>query len=288
MFWIILSLLTAVTVATQDTWVKKYFSHLSSYDMMAYPALYSLPMFMAGLWLAPRPVLDAVYWWCLLISLPLNAVSFLLYMQAIKISPLSLTVPYLAFTPMFMIITGAVVLSEISNRWGIIGILTTCVGGYVLNLEPARPNFRDPLMAVFREKGSWMMLIVAFLFSFAAVVGKQGILHSSPLYFTLTFFVAFNLTILLFLLVLSKISLQTYTAQPGKGLVAGILLFLQAVCHGYAISLTQAAYMISIKRLSILFDVIFGAVVFKEHNIGFRLAGAALMLIGAVLIIIKG
>ena len=88
MFWIILSLLTAVTVATQDTWVKKYFSHLSSFDMMAYPALYSLPMFIAGLWLAPRPVLDAVYWWCLLISLPLNAVSFLLYMQAIKISPL--------------------------------------------------------------------------------------------------------------------------------------------------------------------------------------------------------
>jgi drug/metabolite transporter (DMT)-like permease len=143
-------------------------------------------------------------------------------------------------------------------------------------------------MAVFREKGSWLMLIVAFIFSFAAVVGKQGILHSSPLYFTLTFFVAFNLTILFLLLVLHKIRLQTYTDQPGKGLIAGLLLFLQAICHGYAISLTNAAYMISIKRLSILFGVIFGAVVFKEHNIGARLAGAAFMLSGAVLIIIKG
>lgn len=288
MLWLIISLLAAFTVAAQDTWVKKYFSHLRSYDMMVYPAIYSLPLFIAGLWFVPRPVLDAVYWWCMLISLPLNAVSFLLYMQAIKISPLSLTVPYLAFTPVFMIATGAVVLNEMPNRWGIVGILITCLGGYVLNLELARPNFRDPVMAVFREKGSWIMLIVAFLFSFAAVVGKQGILHSSPLFFTFTFFIAFNLAILIFLLALRKIRLQTYTDQPGKGLIAGSLLFLQAVCHGYAISLTKAAYMISIKRLSILFGVIFGAVVFKEHNIGVRLAGAALMLSGAVLIIIKG
>jgi len=288
MLWLILSLLTALTVATQDVWVKKYFAHLSPYDMMAYPALYSLPMFIISLYLAPRPVLDSVYWWSLLISLPLNAVSFLLYMQAIRISPLSLTVPYLAFTPVFMIITGSVVLGEIPSRWGIIGILTTCIGGYVLNLDPARPSFLDPLTAVFKEKGSWLMMIVAFIFSFAAVVGKQGILHSSPLYFTITFFVAFNLTILLALLAMRKIRLQTYTVQPGKGLVAGSLLFLHAVCHGYAIFLTKAAYMISIKRLSILFGVIFGAVIFKERNIGVRLTGAVCMVIGAIFIILKG
>ena len=132
------------------------------------------------------------------------------------------------------------------------------------------------------------MMIVAFIFSFAAVVGKQGILHSSPIYFTVTFFVAFNLTVLIILLASRRIRLQTYSNQPGKGLVAGTLLFLQAVGHGYAISLTKAAYMISIKRLSILFGVIFGALVFKEHNIGARLTGAVLMLSGAVLIILKG
>jgi drug/metabolite transporter (DMT)-like permease len=256
--------------------------------MMVYPALYSLPLFLVGLYLTPRPVLDSVYWWCLVISLPLNAVSFLLYMQAIRISPLSLTVPYLAFTPVFMIITGAMILGEMPTRWGVIGILTTCFGGYVLNLDMAKLSFRDPFVAIFRERGSWLMLIVAFIFSFAAVVGKKGILHSSPLYFTISFFVAFNLTIVIGLLAVGRIHLQTYTVQPGKGLIAGMLLFLHAISHGFAISLTKAAYMISIKRLSILFGVVFGAVVFKEQNIAVRLAGATLMLSGAVLIIMKG
>lgn len=288
MLWFFLSLITALTVAIQDTWVKKYFAHLSPYDMVAYPALYSLPLFLTCLYLTPRPGLDWVYWWCLVISLPLNAVSFLLYMQAIKISPLSLTVPYLAFTPAFMIITGAIILGEIPNHWGVIGILTTCIGGYVLNLDMDRISFRDPFLAIFRERGSWLMLIVAFIFSFAAVVGKKGILHSSPLYFTISFFVAFNLTIITGLLAIRKIHFKTYSAHPVKGLVAGTLLFLHAISHGFAISLTTAAYMISIKRLSILFGVIFGAVVFKERNIGVRLAGATLMLSGAVLIIMKG
>ena len=288
MFWLILSLFTALVVAAQDTWVKKYFAHLSPYDMMVYPALYSLPFFLVGMYLSPRPSLDAIYWWCLVISLPLNAVSFLLYMQAIRISPLSLTVPYLAFTPVFMIITGAMILGEIPNRFGIVGILVTCIGGYVLNIDMGRFKFRDPFIAIIKEKGSWLMLIVAFIFSFAAVVGKKGILHSSPLYFTISFFVAFNLIIIICLLAVKKIHLKTYTVQPGKGLVAGTLLFLHAISHGFAISLTKAAYMISIKRLSILFGVIFGAVIFKERNIRFRLAGATLMLSGAALIILRG
>jgi len=288
MNWLILSLLTALAVSTQDAWVKKFFSHLSAYHMVAYPALYSLPLFMAGLCIIERPPLDGVYFWCLLISLPLNGVSFVLYMRAIKISPLSLTLPYLAFTPVFMIITGALILDEVPNLWGIIGIFTTCLGGYVLNLDPARPSLWAPFKAVFRETGSWLMLIVAFIFSFAAVVGKQGILHSSVFFFTFSFFTAFNFLFFLLLLVLRVIRLETYARVSVKGLVAGILFFLQAVFHGSAISLTKAAYMISLKRLSILFGVLYGAVVFKEQNIGVRLIGATLMLSGSVLIVLKG
>jgi drug/metabolite transporter (DMT)-like permease len=46
--------------------------------------------------------------------------------------------------------------------------------------------------------------------------------------------------------------------------------------------------MISLKRLSILFGVLYGAAVFKEKNIGVRLIGATLMLSGSVLIALKG
>jgi uncharacterized membrane protein len=50
-------------------------------------------------------------------------------MKAIRVSPLSLTLPYLAFTPAFMIFSGYVFLNEMPNLWGIAGIVLTCAGG---------------------------------------------------------------------------------------------------------------------------------------------------------------
>jgi drug/metabolite transporter (DMT)-like permease len=256
--------------------------------MVGYPAFYSFPFFALVTALAAQPNLDAVFWWSFLASLPLNGIGFVLYMQAIKLSPLSLTLPYLAFSPVFMILTGSLLLNEMPNSWGVAGILTTCIGSYILNLNAKQRRITAPLTAIFKEPGSWMMLIVAFIFSIAAVVGKKGILHSSPLFFTMSFFTVFNLSFVLLLRLFGKIRFSTYLKQPLKGLIAGCLLFAHALCHGFAISLTKAAYMISIKRLSILFGVVYGGVIFKEPRIFIRFMGALLMLSGALGIILKG
>ncbi|KPJ75694.1 MAG: hypothetical protein AMJ54_14330 [Deltaproteobacteria bacterium SG8_13] len=286
--WLLLSLLTALTVATQDAWVKKYFSHLTAYDMVAYPSLYSLPLFLVTLLVAPRPSLDAVFAWCLLASLPINAIAFTLHMKAIKISPLSLTVPYLAFTPVFMILTGRVVLGETLNGWGILGIAATCFGGYVLNLAPNQHSLVEPIRSILREPGSRLMVVVAFIYSVGAVLGKKGILHSSSLFFIVAFFALFNSLIPLALWLSGKIRPRTYLRYPYKGLAAGLLMFVHALLHGYAITMAKAAYMIAIKRFSILFGVLYGGLIFKETRISIRLAGATLMLSGAVLIMVMG
>lgn len=288
MLWFILSLLTALSVATHDAWIKRYFSHLSSYEMAAYPFLYSLPPIAATLAFTPVPPLDAAFWWCFVISLPLNAVSFLIYMRAIKLSPLSLTIPYLAFTPAFMILTGFLFLGEMPSYQGMAGILIICVGGYILNIDPKRWTLWAPLKAVFREAGSRHMLIVSFLYSFGAVIGKKGILHSSPLFFNLSFFVVFNLSLLLILRLTGRIRLSTFRESPFRGAAAGLLFFFHALFHGLAISLTQAAYMISVKRLSILLSILYGKFVFREVNIALRFNGALLMVAGTILISLQG
>jgi len=68
--------------------------------------------------------------------------------------------------------------------------------------------------------------------------------------------------------------------------VAGVLLYCHIFFHGYGISMTKAAYMMSIKRLSIVFGVIFGGLVFHEENFQMRLLGAMLMFSGAVVILL--
>jgi drug/metabolite transporter (DMT)-like permease len=118
MQWLILSLLTALAVSSQDAWVKKFFSDFSPYEMSMYPLMYSSPLFIISMCWVPVPALDATFFWCFLLSLPINGISLILYMKAIKISPLSLTLPYLAFTPTFMILTGYLFLGEMPNIWG--------------------------------------------------------------------------------------------------------------------------------------------------------------------------
>lgn len=288
MLWLFLSLLSGLAVSSQDACNKKFFSHLSPYQMSAYPLSYSLPLFALAMFFVPVPRLDSTFFQCFLASIPINAAGYLLYMKALKISPLSLTVPYLAFTPAFMTVTGYVFLNEVPNLRGISGIIVVCTGGYILNIDPEKRSFAGPLKAVFREPGSRLMLSVAFIFSFCAVIGKKAILHSSPFFFTISFFLIFNILMLLFLRGIGKIDLISVGKSPLQGATAGILLFAEAILHGWAISLIQAAYMISAKRVSAVFGVIYGRLIFKEKNIAFRLIGALLMVAGTALIAFQG
>ncbi|MDX9787563.1 MAG: DMT family transporter [Desulfobacterales bacterium] len=287
MHWLLVSVIVALAVASHDAWVKKHFSHLSVSEMLAMPLFYSLPFFMIVMPFVPVPVIDRGFYGSFAACLPINVLASFLYTKAIKISPLSLTVPYLAFTPPFAMVTGYLFLHETPGIWAGVGIVATCIGSYVLNIEPDRQGLLAPVKAVFNETGSWMMLIVAFLFAFTVVVGKKAIVHSSPLFFTMVFFSIHNLIVLGILAVTGKIRIHTFAGNFRKGLVAGGLLFIHVLLHGFAISWTQAAYMVSIKRLSILFSIIYGRMFFEERRMVVRLVGATFMLGGAVLIVLK-
>lgn len=286
--WLLLSLLTALAVSSQEAFTKKFFSHLSSYEMSAYQLIYSLPLFWIVLPWVHVPPLDMTFLWAFLASIPLNGIAFILHMLAIKLSPLSLTLPYLAFTPVFMIFTGFIFLDETPNIFGIGGIFCICIGSYILNLSSEKWTLFGPFRFFLKETGSWVMLIVAFLYSFAAVIGKVAILHSSPMFFSVSFFSVFNMLMIIFLLTIRKIRLKIILQEPLKGSLVGCFLFAHIVLHGFAVSMVTAAYMISVKRLSVLFGIIYGWILFKEKNIMIRLSGAFFMVAGAMLIILKG
>ncbi|MGE0083898.1 MAG: EamA family transporter [Desulfococcaceae bacterium] len=288
MQWLLLSLLTALAVSSQDACVKKFFSGLTPVEMSVYPLLYSLPLFAVSALLIPVPHIGPDFLWCFLISIPLNGLTFVLYMKALKISPLSLTVPYLAFTPVFMILTGYLFLDEIPGIRGMSGIGLICAGGYVLQIDPGKWNLLAPVQALFREKGSRIMLFVAFVYSLTSVIGKKAILNSSPLFFTMTFYTLFNVLMILFFRVNGNIRLAAFRKDAAKGLTAGLMLFFHGLFHGWAISLVQAAYMISVKRLSVVISVLYGRFLFKEENMFFRLSGAVFMLAGTILIMLPG
>jgi len=288
MLWFYIALITAISVSTQDAWVKHHFSHLSAYSMTSYPLFYSFPLFFIGFFFVPTPDLDINFYYYFAISFPINAIGIFLYMTAIRMSPLSLTIPYLAFTPGFIMITGHIFLQELPNVYGSMGIILICIGSYVLNISPDNRSLFDPILAIGKEKGSWIMIITSFIFSFGAVFGKKIILYSSPLFFTMSFFAFHNLMLPLLFILFQRARFSALFQFPVKGLISGLIFFIHALSHSYAISLTKAAYMISIKRLSILFSVLYGGIILKESLFLFRLSGAIIMVMGALLITLKG
>jgi drug/metabolite transporter (DMT)-like permease len=288
MTWLILTSCSAFAVSTRDALIKRWFSDLNSYEMVLCPLLVGLPFFIAAWFLIAIPRLDWVFWASTAVALPLDALALLLYMEAIRVSPLSLTIPFLAFTPVFILATGDLFLKEAPNIEGICGTLATFAGSYVLNLNPSYKSLVYPFKAIARERGSRLMLIVAFIYSITSVLGKAAVMHSSPVFFALTYLPALTIVLLASFSLLKKVSWACLRTRAVSGLAVGSMYLLEALSQFMAIPLVKVAYLISIKRMAILISVLYGGIFFREKPIAFRLAGACLMVAGAVVISIWG
>jgi len=64
----------------------------------------------------------------------------------------------------------------------------------------------------------------------------------------------------------------------------GVLMAVMVVTHFMAISKVEAAYMIAVKRTSLLFGILYGALLFREAHLGRNLVAGALMIAGVGLI----
>ncbi|MGQ9485469.1 MAG: EamA family transporter [Desulfosoma sp.] len=288
--WVALSVLTALAAASVDAWTKKFFGHRDAVTMAFYPLCFSLPLFLASLPFVPVPTLDITFWWCFGLSVPINCLSFVLYMESIRLSPLSLTLPLLTLTPVFMLATGYAVLQEAASWIAVLGIVIIVCGGYLLNAPSAQAGLLEPLRSIAKEKGSLTMITVALIYSFSAVLGKKAILHSSPMFFGVFFFVLQNFLLVTWAILTGRAQPRHFftVSNASKGLLVGALYYLHVVLHVWAISMTQAAYMISLKRLSAVFGVLYGAWLFREEHVSWRLAGSVIMVAGAALVAVGG
>jgi drug/metabolite transporter (DMT)-like permease len=287
MIWFFLSLVTAVSVAARDVSIKTY-KELQPEEIAILELFWALPAIIIGCIMVETPALDLTFWWAFIVSIPINILAYILYLYAIKLSPISLSVPFLAFTPPFMILTGFFILGETINLWGGFGICLIVLGGYLLHFKENQLNLLAPFSAFTHEKGSWFMLLVAFIYSFAAVLGKKAILHSSPLFFSYYFFLVMNVSILIGLGIGRKNNWQRIVQNSGRGIWLGILLMVHISFHAQAISISTAAYMVAVKRSSILFSVLLSWLVLKETNRRYRGLGTLVMFAGMLCIIFLG
>lgn len=290
MEWFYLALISALTLALADTFAKKFFSTSSGWELLlvrfAVPGLITLPLAMSGRY----PPWDSEFWLWIAMLIPLELTAMMLYSLAIRDSALYLTLPYLAFTPVFSVVTGHLILGEAVAYNKFLGILLVVAGAYLLNsgkhiIKHPR-QLLLPLLSIVSERGSRLMLGAALIYSFTSVLGKGAMQFTEARFFGALYFSIIGFSVLLVSIILKPKSLLQVLQRPGPVLLVGVLMSVMVITHFLAISKVEVAYMLTVKRSSLLFGILFGAMFFSEKGAAQHFIAGTFMVTGIAVILL--
>ena len=283
MLWAVFAGLAAVIETSKDGIIKHISSKHSSVVLAWSFFLIAIPLFAIPYVLFPPQVIQTHFWWALVARTVLDGAALILFFKAVRASDLSITIPMISFTPVFLLFTSPLI-GEVIPPLGVLGVCLVVIGAYVTHSGRAGGVF-EPLKAMVSEPGPRLMLGVAILWTGSSTFHRIGIDAANA--FAWNFFGSIALVLALLPFVIMRRKTVRATFKSGRWLLAGGIAYaagdtalMLAITHG------TVAYSIAIKRLSILGSVLLGGWVFKELGLARRLVGAGVMVSGAIVILV--
>uniref|UniRef100_M4BGL8 EamA domain-containing protein n=1 Tax=Hyaloperonospora arabidopsidis (strain Emoy2) TaxID=559515 RepID=M4BGL8_HYAAE len=236
------------------------------------------------------PHLNHLFWTSVGISGGINLITSYLYIRAIQISTLSATVPFLSFTPAFLVIVAFFVLGEIPTLFGVLGIVVATLGGFWLQSTKDEHPSKDLLMNS-SSKGSMYMMIVAFLWSISNAFDKIGVQNATPLVYG----AAIQVIVAGGSCILQKMGVGERDVLPiGQErkipwkvvILTGVMSVVAYYINLVATQLLEVSYVIAIKRSGCIWSVLMGRVLFRERNLRKKIPSILLMVLGVVCIVV--
>ena len=282
---ILYTLITAVLVAAADALSKKASATQSTYLISLSRWLFAIPVLalLTFQTQVPRSISAEVII-LIVILVPLEILAMLLYIKAISKYDLSMTVPLLSLTPLFLLVTGSVFLHEQITLQGIAGIFILLSGIYIMNITDFRKGILAPFKSVLTNEGSVLVIIVAVIYTITSTLGKKVVLIMGSAFFSFWYIVALTIAIIPVIYIKGESPFQIRKNFKINFLI-GTLIGLSAYSLFTAYTYAPVAYVIAVKRTSIIFSVILGRLVFNEPAFGQRTAGAVLAFLGVVLML---
>ena len=232
----------------------------------------------------PVPAIGKDFWWALLADATLSTIGGILYIRALRFGDISLTIPLMGFSPLFLAIASPLILNEFPAKAQLIGILLICFGAYFLNLKPKENNYLAPLKSLMTTQSSRLMLIVAFLWALTTSFDKVGAKNSSPLFFSASLYFCTAIMTLPIVIICSPNWFSKLKSNFYKLVLLGSLKAVDMWCHVMAIASTVAANSVAVKQTSLLMTVGYGYFLFHEKNIKHRLLGCIIIIVGVCIL----
>jgi drug/metabolite transporter (DMT)-like permease len=221
-------------------------------------------------------------------SIAFGLVGNLFFMRALQVSPLSLTIPFLSFSPVFTVLFSRALLGEAPQPLQAFGIAGVVLGAFLLNL--AKEDLAHPsrfLRGVTRERGSLMMLAAALLWSLGSIFDKRALAYAStPVH---AFIQCLGIALCVIVLLAVRRDLGSLGAVRRCRGTYAVGLLIASAAQGFqflALPLVVVSLFESIKRcIGMTMAVVNGALFFGEPVTSRKLAAIALMGAGVVLIL---
>ncbi|MDX1502127.1 MAG: DMT family transporter, partial [Thermoanaerobaculia bacterium] len=277
----------AVAYSVLDLLRKVLVGSMRPTPLLVWLSVGPLPLFVAWIAVAGAGRPDPVYFGYAAVSIVLNVVANLLFLEAVRVSPLSLTIPFLTFTPVFTTILAIPLLGEVPSAAQWIGIALIVTGAFRLNLESGERSSPAALWRAFlKERGSVLMVGVAFCWATASPIDKLAMRSAHPSVHGLALNLGVGLSALALLAArgrLRELRPPARVAAPMAGAIAVSVLGLAFLL--LALNATWVGLVETLKRgIGSFLALLFGAWFFGER-VGLNQAAAvALMVAGVALL----
>lgn len=281
---ILLSLLTSVLDSFSNLLNKKTTNRISDLDFVWLISLFTLPFFVAGLFIFESNFkFNFSLNFLLLLACGIIALfgARILLRKAYDTIDLSLVSPITGFTPIFSLLIGIFVLNEIPSTLGYLGIFCIFLGCLITNLN-RNLNDSNSLKGIYYTLGSDLLYSLYFLI---CKIGSQQVgiftwlvmLHGT---ISTTYFVS--------ILFRRKLPSQNIFSTIKVMLLYGLFNSFSVIISLFLISQIYLAYFTSLMQIYILVDVFLGHFVLKENGFIKRLAGTAVIFTGLIMVSLFG
>ncbi len=285
---LILTLLCAAGFAASDYFRKAAADHIAPVLLLTVFFIGQVPILGAWVYVTDAFTLAQGYWAYGVVTAATGLLANLLFLMALRVSSLSLTVPVLGLVPVMTTVFAAVALDEIPTPQQSVGIVLSVLGLMSLYVPEDNPN---PIAVVKRfatDKGARYMLAVAVLWSATAPLDKASMALSSPETHGFIQVCLITVAMIVYMLITHQgRAFLVARAAITPAALASVAAGLAYGCQLLAYQMTLIGVVESLKRvIGLVSAMLLGRIFLGEPLTTPKLIGIGLMVVGVPLIIL--
>jgi drug/metabolite transporter (DMT)-like permease len=284
--WWLFSLLSAASQAARSLVMKDLGHKLDEYVNVWGRFVFLLPFTFAVSYCVGFPEVDSRFWIVSLAAGISQVIGTLLLSKAFKYGDISISTAIWKLHVIFVLLLGVLFLRERVTPLGILGIMVSLFGVYLLNSRKAHVSLAEPILLLFKDKALRYALLAAVAVSPTILLFKRAAQLSDPFFSSFTNHVFAALILLPLVIRNSSRNLKKVPRYFGRFLLLGLFACGSTVFGNIAYVASVSSYVEAVKQVEILLALIVGFVVFNERENIKEIGAGCAIIAGGILILI--